>query len=587
MTVRLLVGDCRAVLPTLAAESMQCVATSPPYWGLRDYGTATWDGGDKACDHVQKNARNDVTPERLAERAALYGTGTQDGSKVTPMLFRDVCGKCGAVRVDSQLGLERTPEEYVANMVAVFREVRRILRNDGTCFVNLGDSYMPNKQLAGIPWRFALAMQRSGWTLRSDIVWSKPNPMPESVTDRPTKSHEFIFMFCKSASVGGRFGHIEPDDARWLALFLDTEGNLCLRRENGRDGQYGSHSAQVVLANSSVALLERAREIVGDGSILQRGGKNAPMYYWQVCGKKAADLLAVVYPHLIVKQRQAKCLLHLESRKSYRGGHGRLSAEEIAYRDRLWQSVKSLNHFGDPDLSWVPEPLFLLAKSPTYFYDADAIREAASDSTLERWGARPVRTGQPRSDRQTYGENTCGVNPAGRNKRSVWTVATSPYSGAHFATFPPKLIEPCILAGTSARGACEHCGAPWERVVEQTVTGKRHVSPKDDNPARNDGGSVGSSRLHAQYFDYQSTTLGWRPTCACYGDLERIGTSSNAGTKPCVVLDPFGGAGTTGLVADRLGRDAVLVELNPEYAALGDDRMTDDAPLFADVRRDA
>jgi site-specific DNA-methyltransferase (adenine-specific) len=138
MSVRLLEGDCRTLLPTLPAESVHCVVTSPPYWGLRDYG----------CE--------------------------------------------------GQLGLEPTPEEYVATMVAVFRAVRRVLRADGTLWCNLGDAFQ-DKQLLGMPWRLAFALQADGWYLRADIIWAKPNPMPESVTDRPTKAHEYIFLLTKSA----------------------------------------------------------------------------------------------------------------------------------------------------------------------------------------------------------------------------------------------------------------------------------------------------------------------------------------------------------------------------------------------------
>jgi len=138
MSIQLLLGDCRAVLLTLPADSVHCVVTSPPYWGLRDYG------------------------------------------------------------IEGQLGLEPTPEEYVERMVAVFHEVRRVLRDDGTCWANMGDTFS-DKQLVGMPWRLAFALQADGWFLRSDIIWAKPNPMPESVTDRPTKAHEYVFLLTKSA----------------------------------------------------------------------------------------------------------------------------------------------------------------------------------------------------------------------------------------------------------------------------------------------------------------------------------------------------------------------------------------------------
>jgi DNA modification methylase len=208
----------------LKDKSVQTVVTSPPYWGLRDYGTAKWDGGDAECGHKP--------PPRQprAERPDAYGFGTrsvlaaQDEGSTT---YKIACGKCGATRIDNQLGLESTPEAYVAKMVQVFAEVRRVLRDDGTIWVNLGDSYAASgpaggagkqhtnkgsvnvpvriaplglkpKDLVGIPWRVAFALQADGWYLRSDIIWSKPNPMPESVTDRPTKAHEYIFLLSKN-----------------------------------------------------------------------------------------------------------------------------------------------------------------------------------------------------------------------------------------------------------------------------------------------------------------------------------------------------------------------------------------------------
>jgi DNA modification methylase len=299
------VGDCRHELRDMEPASVQTCVTSPPYWGLRDYGHS------------------------------------------------------------GQLGLESTPEEYVANIVDVFREVKRVLSDNGTLWLNLGDSYasggMSNpsskstlgggkdrgaadyslirlipdglkpKDLVGIPWRVAFALQADGWFLRSEIIWAKPNPMPESVTDRPTRSHEQIF---------------------------------------------------------------------------------------------------------------------------------------------------------------------LLAKSQTYFYDHEAIKESAVTGS---WDALPPIGGAKAvgvNGNSTYSGNT-PASDGTRNKRDVWTVSTKPYAGAHFATFPPDLIEPCILAGAPVGG---------------------------------------------------------------------------------IVLDPFGGSGTTGMVANRLGRRAVLIELNPDYAAQIKQR-TAQAPL--------
>jgi hypothetical protein len=163
-----------------------------------------------------------------------------------------------------------------------------------------------------------------------------------------------------------------------------------------------------------------------------------------------------------------------------------------------------------------------------------------------------------------------------RNARSVWTVATQPYSGAHFATFPPKLIEPCVMAG-SAKQACEHCGAAWRRVVERVGGGPSTVAERQlrEMPQKPyHGGGKWESNGSVRVGTPVRETLGFEPSCSC---------ESNTGSARSVVLDPFGGAGTTGLVADRLGRDAILVELNPEYAAMARNRIHADNPLFTDV----
>jgi DNA modification methylase len=321
LSVSILIGDCRERLRELPSGSVHTCVTSPPYFGLRDYG------------------------------------------------------------VDGQIGLELTPDAFVAELVSVFREVRRVLRDDGTLWLNLGDSYagswgaqghrvtesdaaswhgsqiknhpkratgtgsirqagLKPKDLIGIPWRVAFALQADGWFLRQDIIWSKPNPMPESVTDRCTKAHEYVF---------------------------------------------------------------------------------------------------------------------------------------------------------------------LLSKSPRYHFDAAAIAEPADcpegpGNIRQKYTDEYNRTGDERL-RTKAGLVNIGAR-ATRNKRSVWTVGTKPFAEAHFATYPPELIEPCILAGCPVGGT---------------------------------------------------------------------------------VLDPFGGAGTTGMVADRLGRNAVLIELNPEYAAIAQRRIEGDAGMFSAV----
>ncbi len=398
MSVRLLHGDARTVLPTLDAASVQCCVCSPPYFGLRRY---------------------------LAE-------GHEDAAM--------------------EIGGEATPDAYIAALVGVFRELRRVLRDDGTCWVNLGDGYAggpqsavarsgeyvgdggkapPNvrnrngigaapgykpKDLMMMPARVALALQADGWWLRSDIIWAKPNPMPESVTDRPTSAHEHVFLLTKAARY-----YYDADAVREEAITVD------MRRP------YGSEGA------------------------------------WQLDGRPT-------------EQR----------------------------------------HGGEPRKVKVPGG-----------WD----RGEGAHGTIHR-------------DGRTSAEYQEAVVKAGRNLRNVWTIATAPYADAHFATFPPELAERCIKAGTSERGCCAHCAAPWVRMQARSApdfAAKRGLIGKTDS--------------------------GWSQSCAC----------PPSDPVPCVMLDPFCGAATALLVASRLGRNAVGVELNSDYVKLGLSRIEKDAGLFADV----
>lgn len=337
-------GDTRELLKQIPDESINCCVTSPPYWGLRDYGTASWEGGNSSCSHIESEIRTGKGLEELSKR---YRGGGKKQGQVNAIQYKTVCHECGAVRVDQQMGLEKTPDEFVKSMVEVFREVKRVLRDDGTLWLNLGDSYCANstgnqgngkstlgggkdtqieagkrpdkkviglkpKNLVGIPWRVAFALQADGWYLRQDIIWAKPNPMPESVTDRCTKSHEYIFLMSKSER-----------------YFYDHEAI----KEPAIGGQCPSASS-----------FEReVNEPIRPGQIYQQ---------------------------------------HRKKRPSKKKGSFNGKTEAMA----------------------------------------------------------------------ATGQNAFRAVTDFRNKRSVWTVSTKPYKKAHFATFPPKLIEPCILAGCPKGG---------------------------------------------------------------------------------------------------------------------------------------
>jgi site-specific DNA-methyltransferase (cytosine-N4-specific) len=215
-------GDCRDSMRQMKLEGIkvQTCVTSPPYYGLRDYGTGTWIGGDETCSHKRDSKYSDKTITGHANKDLTVGDA----------IYKTICPKCGAVRKDLQIGLEETPQEFIDNLVEVFACVWDILADDGTLWVNLGDTYSAGgrgggqeggiqqgnkgsitgevfstwkvegyrpKNLLGMPWRLAFALQDFGWNLRQDIIWHKPNPMPESVKDRCTKSHEYIFLLSK------------------------------------------------------------------------------------------------------------------------------------------------------------------------------------------------------------------------------------------------------------------------------------------------------------------------------------------------------------------------------------------------------
>lgn len=248
----------------LADNSVHCVVTSPPYWQMRDYQTAVWKGGNPECDHVA----NPKATKKYGNPDFNRKSGSREATIVAGY-YEDICPKCGAVRTDNQLGLERSPEAYIYNMVNVFREVRRVLRDDGVLWLNMGDCYnakpagspskkyildqsvgdgafrrkmlhhkggdlyerdaksvdvndlgtIKEKDLVGMPWMLALALRDDGWWLRSDVVWFKTNPVPESARDRPTKSHEYVFMLTKSKHYffdmeAVRVPYVKPID-RW------------------------------------------------------------------------------------------------------------------------------------------------------------------------------------------------------------------------------------------------------------------------------------------------------------------------------------------------------------------------------------
>ena len=221
---KIYLGNNIEILKTLPDNSVNCCITSPPYYGLRDYGTAKWIGGDPNCPHKRMSKFSDKTATGHKQEELIGNVGDS--------IYKSVCPLCGAVREDLQVGLEESPEEYIKRLVAIFHEVKRVLKDDGTLWVNIGDTYNASsykkdenssghgkqgtnkgsyenvverpqaqnckpKDMIGIPWMLAFALRDDGWYLRQDIIWAKPNPMPEPIKDRCVKSHEYIFLLSK------------------------------------------------------------------------------------------------------------------------------------------------------------------------------------------------------------------------------------------------------------------------------------------------------------------------------------------------------------------------------------------------------
>lgn len=360
-------GDALDTLKKLRDGCVHMCVTSPPYYGLRDYG------------------------------------------------------------VEGQVGVEGSPEEYITRLVTIFREIKRVLRDDGTLWVNIGDSYastggaargghdggflagrvdagvrcrtriagmsgLKPKDMIGIPWMLAFALRADGWYLRNDIIWHKPNAMPSSVTDRLTNAHEHVL---------------------------------------------------------------------------------------------------------------------------------------------------------------------LLSKSGRYFYDHVAIQEdAVSGANGSKFTGKTAVNGGPQ-----LGQGPRNYDSPKRNRRDVWTIASQPFKEAHFAVFPPALVEPCIMAGTSEHGVCATCGAPYKRIVEHTAMVVEPSARREEAHAAGAGGgrTVISGTMVSPA---TTTTRGFGATCLC-----------GAVPVPAIVVDPFCGSGTTGVVSTTHGRCFIGIDLNGEYCAMARRRI--------------
>jgi DNA modification methylase len=395
----ILQGDAREQLKTLPADWFHCCVTSPPYFNLRSY---------LAKDDPQK---------------AL------------------------------EIGSESASEVFIATLVSVFAEVRRVLRDDGVLFLNLGDSYQKDGSLCNMPHRVAEALKADGWHWRSTIIWAKKSPMPESVAGW-----------------------------RWTRK----------RRKVAAQTRGANHSRTQAGGNPSVAW-------PGNGII-----------------STAAEW---------------------EDLDGYELRRGR------------WRPTTG------------HEYVFMFAKSERYFCDGDAVKETAT-----AW------RGPSNKEHHKYAENGQRskawhnfVAVETRNPRSVWSLSSESYKGAHFAAFPTELAHRCINAGTSSAGCCNQCGSAFAPVVEtkrvatRPGTGWKGAQPGSPLNEHTSGHLNVDPLRHVAL----SSVDNYLPTCDC----------ENVTSEPCRVLDPFGGSGTVGQVSKVLGREFTLIELNAAYIPLIEQRI--------------
>jgi DNA modification methylase len=351
-------------------------------------------------------------------------------------------------------------------------------------------------------------------------------------------------------------------------------------RDYGHEGQIGAEASPEAFVAALVAVFREVRRVLrddgtcwvnlGDSYVANRGMGNSGRHVggdtWggtgmdkRGCGLKPKDLVGIPWAVAFALR-----------------GDGWWLRSDI-----IWAKPNVMPESVSDRPTKAHEYLFLLSKSERYFYDADAIRERHVDERPNKTGAT-ARRGQVAM--KPTGKNDSPdrwFHAGGRNARTVWTIPTHSFDEAHFATFPEELPRRCILAGTSEQGACARCGAPMRRVLEAPVEGFKDYEGKwaeqdKQSSGRRMLGRVRAAReaggSHENPFP-EKKTLGWEPSCEC-GDT--------APRRPCVVLDPFAGSGTTCAVADAHQRDFYGIELNPEYADMARRRVfRDGAPLFS------
>ena len=589
---KIICGDWIEVLKSLPDNIFHCCVTSPPYWGQRDYG----------CE--------------------------------------------------GQLGLEKTPEEHIEKLVKGFRQVRRVLRDDGVLWLNYGDKYSGGSNFQGnaegtdgvfqrrakalgdcsgvnyktdlasgnllmLPARVALALQADGWILRDDIIWAKAisfnekysgSTMPESVSGTSWQRHRIkvkyehyeamqqmqtdeekrAFLLCqnkkktprnmqrmlkKSTSGLGKNEEGQSKDKsilsnRGIQTEASAESKGIPTNSSGKGKQKEKRATSLADSGIQETPPSMARNTIGPGISKKMGsntaGENKKQPESSDSNRMATDkekpeasLLLLqtedekidARPCNTLEQggqpRQRECSSGVPELQLQKGGENSdfvlidcpgcskcLPNDGLVLRRGSWRCTKAHEH------------LFQLVKSNDYFCDMEAVREEA------QYGYSPTTKGNfAASVGGSHASHTVvrGDGEGGRNLRNVWTINPRGYKEAHYATYPEKLVEPCIKVATSQKGVCPKCGAQWARMVDSKAI--KRTRPKEAGGVDSEIGTKGRAG------ESETKTLGWKATCDC-GIKE---------TEPVIVLDPFMGSGTTAVVAARLNRNYLGIEKNPEY----------------------
>ena len=431
----------------------------------------------------------------------LYSWGS-DGScydkekKTEVHLWRNdhtlqVCDKCGAKA--PLFGMEKTPEEHIEKLVEGFREVRRVLRPDGVLWLNYGDKYATHtSKRSG---QFGKPIKKG-----FDDVFTRKSPKYDMAEGN------LLMLPARVALALQADGWILRSDVIWAKAlsFCDSySGSTMPESVNGT--RWERHRVKVKKASERISMSRSKKREVGIAGGISTD-RPEEMAQWIDC------------------PGCEKC--------EKNGG--------LILRRGSWRCTKG------------HEYIFQLVKSGNYFCDMEAVREENSDNSHEKGN----RLKPPIESAGVGHKEFCSYtpeknNPAGRNLRDVWVINPQAYPGAHYATFPEALVEPCIKVSTSQKGVCPKCGSQWARIIESKNLNKGKIGGKNKKVLENGDRNDGNIRMG----DISSTTLGWKATCSC--GIEE--------TEPALVLDPFMCSGTVGMVAAKLGRNYVGIEINPDY----------------------